>query len=389
MPAVAVFRREYAPPTETFVVSQVRALSRYAPLVLCRSELSGSRAASGPSVIDVRAFDEAGVESGVDRLAYRHLRRSGTGESRWYAKAIMDAGAGVVHAHFGTDGGYILPAARAADVPLVVSWYGYDVSQFPRAFGGLGRAWLRSVLREARFHLAMTPQMARDLLELGAPPSSVRVHHFGIDSAFWGAAAERDTASSPLTILQVGSFVEKKGQSDLIRAFAEVAVSDPECMLRLVGSGPLEATLRSLVRELGLESRVCFVGFVPHGDGLRAEYRAASIYAHPSRTAGDGDKEGLPTTILEAMASGLPVVSTFHAGIPDAVGPEAGRLVGERDVHGLARALVSLSGDLELRDRMGQAGRARVFADFDLHQQTRRLESLYDEARGATREGSL
>lgn len=381
-PPVVVFRREYAPPTETFVVAQVRALSRYAPVVLCRSELPGAASASGPSPVVVRAFCDTGSEGALDRLAYRYLKRSGPVEDRWYAAQIAGSGAGVVHAHFGTDGGYVLPATRAADVPLIVSWYGYDVSQFPGAYAGLGKLWLRPVLREARLHLAMTPSMAEDLRALGAPRERIRVHHFGIDTAYWGAVAPRDDSSSRKTVLMVASFVEKKGHSDLIRAFARVAASDPDWMLRLVGSGPLDADLRALVRELGIDSRVTFVGFLPYGDALRDEYRAASIYAHPSRTSHGGDREGVPTTVLEAMASGLPVVSTLHAGIPDAVGPDAGLLVAERDVPAIANALASLIGDPALRDRLGAAGRSRVQADFDLPTQTRRLESIYDEVRG-------
>jgi glycosyltransferase involved in cell wall biosynthesis len=328
-------------------------------------------------------FEEAQAESGIDRLAYRYLKRSSVVEDRWYASTIRDMGAGVVHAHFGTDGGYILPAARAANVPLVVSWYGYDISQFPRAYGGLGMAWLRPVLREARLHLAMTSQMATNLCELGVPQSRIRVHHFGIDCAYWGATATPVPApSSPKRILMVASFVEKKGHSDLIRAFAEVAESDSECTLRLVGSGPLEAGVRALVHDLKLEARVCFVGFLPYGDELLAEYRGASIYVHPSRIARNGDQEGLPTAILEAMAAGLPVVSTLHAGIPDAVRTDSGLLVDEGDVHSLAQALLSLLDDPGLRDRMGERGRSRVFADFNLSTQERRLESFYDEARG-------
>jgi colanic acid/amylovoran biosynthesis glycosyltransferase len=385
LPVVGVFRREYTPPTETFVVSQVRGLDRYAPLVLCRSRVPAAVAASGPSLLSVRSFEDSGVENGLNRLAYRYLRRPGRREERWYANALAEAGAGVVHAHFGTDGGYILPVARAAGLPLVVSWYGYDVSRFPRTFGGLGKTWLRPVLREARLQLALTPQMAATLRELGAPDSSVRVHHHGIDCEYWGGPTPPEVERPrEQRILLVASFVEKKGHLDLIRAFARVAAFEPECTLRLVGAGPLEGAARALVREFGLETRVDFRGFVPYGDELLAEYRGASIYAQASRTARDGDQEGLPSAILEAMASALPVVSTRHAGIPDAVTPESGLLVDEGDVDGLAQALVLLLGDPALRDRLGRGGRARVFADYNLPTQVRRLESFYDEARGVS-----
>jgi glycosyltransferase involved in cell wall biosynthesis len=183
----------------------------------------------------------------------------------------------------------------------------------------------------------------------------------------------------------VASFVEKKGHVDLIRAFAEVCKHDPECTLRLVGSGPLEGAVRALVQALGLDARVSFAGFVPHGAALLAEYREASVYVHPSRTAADGDQEGLPTTVLEAMAVGLPVVSTTHAGIPCAVSADSGLLVAEGDIDALGQALLHVLGDRCLRESMGAAGRSRILADFDLAVQTHRLECLYDEARGVSR----
>jgi colanic acid/amylovoran biosynthesis glycosyltransferase len=389
-PVVGVFRREYAWPTETFVVSQVRGLKRYAPVVICRRRLLDETLAAGSGPLGVHAFEDSGVERASERLAYRYLRRPSRRESRWYADVLAGSAAEVVHAHFGTDAGYVLPAVRVAGLPLVVSWYGYDVSQFPTALGGMGRVWLGPVLRNANLHLAMTRHMAAALITLGAPASSVRVHHFGIDCPFWGGVATHDARqpASP-ALLMVASFVEKKGHMDLIRAFAEVSKSVPECTLRLVGEGQLEGAARGLVRDLGLESRVSFLGFLPHGDELLAEYRRASIYVHPSRTARNGDQEGLPTAILEAMSAGLPVVATLHAGIPEAVRPDSGLLVEQGDVHGLARALTDLLRDPAAMERMGRAGRTRVFADYDLTTQMNRLESIYDEARYRAADGSI
>jgi colanic acid/amylovoran biosynthesis glycosyltransferase len=229
--------------------------------------------------------------------------------------------------------------------------------------------------------------MAEELRELGAPASTVRVHHFGVDYDYWSRiTANGSDRASAQRILMVASFVEKKGHLDLIRAFADVCGSEPGAMLRLVGSGPLESAARALVQELGLGSQVSFAGFIPHGDRLAAEYRDACVYVHPSRTASDGDQEGLPTTILEAMASGLPIVSTVHAGIPDAVDPQSGLLLGEGDISGLARALVLLLREPGRRESMGEAGRSRVHADFNLTTQSRRLEFLYDEASAGTPE---
>ena len=166
-----------------------------------------------------------------------------------------------------------------------------------------------------------------------------------------------------------------------MRAFARIAASHPDVDLHFVGSGPQGEFLQALVAELGLVGRVRFVGFLSHGDDLRREYTGALLFCHPSKTGPDGDKEGLPCTILEAMSCGLAVVSTRHAGIPTAVvDGQTGLLVEERDITSLAEALDAMLGDDALRTACGQAGRLLVTREFDVRVQGRRLETIYDEA---------
>ena len=383
LPIVAHFLREFARPTETFVVNQIDGLTRYQGFVMCRSRLAGAPAPFGGKPLEhVRAFADETQESRRANLSYRWLRLALRAERRWYREVVAGEGTVIVHAHFGTDAGYLWPAIRATGRPLVVSWYGYDVSSFPRSFGGAGTLWLRSVLQGARVHLAMTPNMADALAALGAPPESVRVHHPGIDlSALSSKAAVTGSRRGRCRLLMVATFVEKKGHDDLVRALALVAQTVPDVSLRLVGAGPLLDGTKRLAAELGVASRITFVGRVPYGDALLREYEEADVFVHPSRTGSDGDQEGLPTTILEAMACGLPVVSTRHAGIPFAVTKDVGALVAERDPAALAREIVGLLQNGDQARTMGSAGRARVAADFDLERQVPRLEDIYDDVR--------
>ena len=147
----------------------------------------------------------------------------------------------------------------------------------------------------------------------------------------------------------------------------------------LVGDGPLRQDLRRLVGRLALGARVDFPGFVPQGE-LRARFERAAVFCHPSVTPESGETEGLPFSILEAQAAGLPVVATRHAGLPEGVEDGAtGLLVGERDVGGLARALGTLLADRERRQAMSRAAVEHVKEKFDLRRQAARLEALYDE----------
>lgn len=386
LPTAVHFLRQFATPTETFVVNQIDALSRYRGLVICRSRVAGTPVPFGRGPLaNVRAFTEESHESRRADLAYRRLRLALGAERTWYRDAVAGEDAVVVHAHYGTDGGYLWPAIRATGRPLVVSWYGYDMSCFPRSLGRAGTLWLRSVLRGARLHLAMTPAMADSLVGLGAPRDRIRVHHHGIDLREWSSqAAASGSERGGRRLLMVASFDDEvKGHDEVIRALAVVAQTVPDVTLRLVGAGPLLDDAKRLAAETGVASRITFAGHVSHGGPLLREYEQADVFVHPSRIGSDGAVEGLPSTILEAMACGLPIVSTRHGGIPFAVTGDVGVLVAERDTVGLAREMAGLLQDDARARAMGSAGRARVAADFDLKRQVSRLEDIYDEIRRA------
>jgi glycosyltransferase involved in cell wall biosynthesis len=319
-------------------------------------------------------------ESQLSRLVYEHLRMALPSELGFYLSQIESTHALVIHCHFGTDARFFLGALRDLGASIFVSYYGYDVSSFVRSFLGLGRFYLAPLWGHSVTHLAMTPQMAVVLASLGAPPDRIRIHHHGIDTAFWEKGARSGDGNRPC-ILQVGSLHKKKGQDDLLKAFALVRRKQPQARLRLVGQGPQERYLRRLAVLLGIEDAVTFVGHLPHGTKLRQEYANATVFCHPSCTAPDGDKEGLPGTILEAMACGLAVVSTLHAGIPYAVRDgKTGWLVREGDIRSLAAALDDALSNGPRRVARGSAARSLVEREFDVRVQAQRLESLYDEA---------
>ncbi|MEV1145996.1 glycosyltransferase, partial [Micromonospora sp. NPDC049799] len=206
---------------------------------------------------------------------------------------------------------------------------------------------------------------------LGADPAKVRVHHIGVPVPAAPAAGPKRW-----DVAFVGRFVAKKGIDDLVEAVGLLAPERPRVVF--IGSGPLEKPLRARAAHLGLDAT--FLGAQPPAEVAR-HLAASKLLAAPSKTAPDGDTEGLPTTVLEAASLGLPVVSTYHSGIPEAVvHGETGLLGAEGDRHALAANIRRLLGDGTLRDRLGREGRRHVEDRFDLHAQTRRLERLYDDA---------
>lgn len=353
------------------------AQERYESRVFCRRRIHGDRFPFPASAIRDPSAERDGPRERGAEAVYALFRSSP------YLRRELEAfGPDLIHAHFGVDGVYALPFARRLGRPLVVSVYGYDVSRLPRLqllpvswfhywlhFGSLARATTR--------FLAYTRFLAGQLERRGVPADRITVHYPGIPTERY--AVDLPAADRPANVLFVGRFVEKKGLPDLVRAFARVAGPQPEARLVLVGDGPLRQDLRRLVGRLALGARVDFPGFVPQGE-LRARFERAAVFCHPSVTPESGETEGLPFSILEAQAAGLPVVATRHAGLPEGVEDGAtGLLVGERDVGGLARALGTLLADRERRQAMSRAAVEHVKEKFDLRRQAARLEALYDE----------
>ena len=202
---------------------------------------------------------------------------------------------------------------------------------------------LKLLFRDASLLLCCCDAFRQRFIALGCSPKKVAVQHYGVDLARFLHVKRAWPTGNGVTFLHASRFSEKKGIDYLILAFAKLLQRMPAARLRLVGTGDVEPKMRALVTAQHLDGRVVFVGKVPF-PAMRQEFAQGDIFVHPSITADSGDTEGMPTAIMEAMATGLPVIGTIHAGIPELLdGGRFGRLVPERDVDALADAMFALA----------------------------------------------
>ena len=190
-----------------------------------------------------------------------------------------------------------------------------------------------------------------------------------------------DFSSTPPLIVAVGRLIAKKGFADLIRACGLLAEGGKPLQCEIIGEGPLENELRAQIEQLDLQNRAALSGAKPQRE-VRQRFAAASVFVLPSVVDPEGGIDNLPTVIMEAMATGLPVISTNIGGIPEmVVENETGFLVQPGDAAALAGAIEKLINDRPLAQRLGQAGYSRAQRLFSIEKNVRELCALINTAR--------
>ena len=286
-----------------------------------------------------------------------------------YVSLFRKWGADTVLAEFGPTGVAVMEACRKLNLPLVVHFHGYDISM--RELLKLHGPAYSMMFKQAAAVIAVSRAMQKKLIEMGAPAERVHYNPCGVNCELFGGAVP---AEAPPLILAVGRFVEKKGPQITLAAFSDVLRQYPEARLLMIGDGPLLEECQKLSNSLAIDAAVTFMGSQPH-EIVAKEMRRARIFVQHSIEAASGDSEGTPVAILEAGASGLPVVSTYHGGIPDVViANETGLLVKERDVAEMARQMLRLLRDPALAGALGHAARRRVEMHFSA---TRSIDHLW------------
>lgn len=375
----------YLPLTETWIYAQIQALTGFRQAVLCVDRMDHGQFPFEPvvSMAEHPLVRPLGWASrALGRLRGKPLERHDRLLAAWYrygwptlaTSELQRWAPRVIHAHFGDHATRSLGLARATAAPLVTTFYGYDLA-LPRE-----PYWRRAydrLFREGSLFLVEGRAMARSLESIGCPPEKIRVQHLGVNVEaipFTPRQAGGDTCR----VLISASFREKKGIPYALQAYAQVLAKYPgKLSLTVIGDGPMRDAIHALARDLGLFEQVRWLGYQPHAVFLE-EARQAHVFLHPSVTAADGDTEGgAPVSILEAQATGLPVVATRHADIPEVTTPESAELVPERDLEALTRALEAVALHPERWGRMSLAGRRHVEAEYAATRQGLRLAAHY------------
>ena len=296
-------------------------------------------------------------------------------ELRALLRLLSRTDARLLHIYFGQIAVHLLPLIRTWKNPSIVSFHGADVTvdMNKPAY----RESTRQMLDAVKLVLVRSESLRRALIDLGCDPKKIEVQRTGIPLEEFAFHERSFPNAGEWRLVQAGRLIEKKGLPVTLRTFAVFLRKYQNATLTIAGEGPLLGELQKLARELNIERRVSFTGFISQ-EQLRDVYYRTHIFVHPSQTGGDGNVEGIPNSMLEAMASGLPVFATDHGGIPEAVeNGVSGVLVRERDHEALANALLNATQDSDSLARIARNGAEVVRKNFDLQAQAQRLEEIY------------
>ncbi len=280
----------------------------------------------------------------------------------------------VVLAEYGMMGVHVMNACDRARKPLVVHFHGYDAYSEDTILQKFRTAY-RRMFESTSGVIAVSRAMEQQLLTLGALPATLFYNPCGVEPSLFSCV---QPAANPPIFVSAGRFVNKKAPHLTLLAFHQVLRTCPEAKLIMIGDGSLWEASKDIVSALGLSESVEFSGALSHQEVAMVMQRARAVVQHSVRT-GSGDSEGTPVAILEAGMSGLPVVSTRHAGIKDVVvHGETGFLVEERDVEGMADFMIMLAEDADLAARMGKRARDHAVANFTMQQHIARLMNILE-----------
>ncbi len=378
-PRLLVACRALGVPSEVWLWRQVEGLVRFDRHVMCWED--GRSVGDGDGRVAVHVLGTAfeAPERGARRWVYRlRMLPSGnvmgaSGRERERIERLFDeVGPGLVLCHFGHTALRVLPVAKRRGVPVVVHFHGYDI--FPKLEDKYYRWSLRNSFGDFAAMVVVGSHQREVLIRMGADAGRIHLIPCGAPTGEFEPGPAGGVR--PCRFIGVSRMEAWKGVDYTLRAFRLALGRVPGIELHLVGGGEMEAELRRMAQDAGLGGAVHFHGVQPAAE-VRRLLRECDVFVQHSVAQGSGRVEGFGVSIAEASATGLPVVVTRTGGIADqVVDGETGWLVAERDVEGMAAAMVELARDPAARRRMGMAGRQRVVEHFDTSRQVAKLEAV-------------
>lgn len=371
----------WLPQTQTWMYNQVKQLQRLgvgAHVVCRRTENLDQFAVANIHSLETEPLYKQVWEKGLRKLRIRR-----------YPNNLVEVGksvdADIIHSHFGDVAWTNLGALRKLKVKHVVTFYGFDVNKLPVQQPVWRQRYLQ-LFSEADMFLCEGSHMARCLVELGCPEHKVKVQHLGVDVDAITFKPRQWHSNEPLRVLIAASFREKKGIPYAIRALQTVA-EKVSVLLTIIGDAgrDQESQLEKIkileaLEQSGLKENTRMLGYQTHQSMLQEAYDH-HLFLQPSVTTSHGDTEGgAPVSIIEMLATGMPVIATTHCDIPEVVGPAYSHLLAsERDAEHLAECIQTLLERPDNWPNLIQKGRQHVELEYHLPRQVDRLITRYDE----------
>ena len=377
-PIVASYCTTFLKPEMRHIYRQVTGLRRYSTFVMTRERL-GEKEFPFP---EIEVIPRA-RKNFVKRFWLKYVMRKPAvyyrGELQVLIKLLRRRPADLMHVYFGHTGVHLLPFIEEWERPTLVSFHGMDIQSRPQQEGYDDQ--MRALLRTVPLVLARSRSLFAALEAWGCPREKLRLNRTGIPLDQYPFIQRPLPADGSWRFVQACRLIEKKGLLTAMQAFARFRAQHPRARFIIAGDGPMKEKLLAHAAELGIAGAVELRGFLSQSQ-LAELYAQSHVFLHPSEMPPDQNQEGVPNSMLEAMATGLPVVATTHGGIPEAVTHErTGLLVPERDPEALARALEQITSDTDRLYILGQAAARAVRDEFEQTKAIEKLEGFYDEAR--------
>ncbi|WP_232696409.1 glycosyltransferase [Brevibacillus daliensis] len=348
---ILLYRRIYLPRSETFIYAQLIKHEQIKPFVLTRNK-----------------------PINTDLFPYEHLlvRKKWTNLPRIIQKRKMK----LLHARFGPAGLELLPIAKKTGLPLLTSFHGSDVSKRPKV-NHMYRKKLKKLFKEGTAFTVVSSHMRRKLMKLGCPRNKITIIRSGVDVTRFPFTSIPQVDEGKFRLLSVGRLVEKKGMQTIIKAFVRVVKQFPTATLTIIGEGEQLNKLEQLIARYHVAEHIRLVG-AKSQEEVAAELRASHIFVNASQTAKNGDQEGIPNVLMEALAIGRPVIATRHAGTPELIKHgQNGLLVPEKSVSELTKQIMRMLSEQDKWNTFALNGRKIVEARHNITIQRKRLELLY------------
>jgi len=291
------------------------------------------------------------------------------------SKLIRANNISLLHIYFGNNGVFWLPLFRKRTIPIIVSFHGADVAVGFNTPSGQRR--LKQVFEAADLLLARSHSIRKSIIAAGCSPDKIRIQRTGVPGSDFEYRPRNFPDDGRFQFLQACRLIEKKGVEVTLEAYARFLERWPNSRLVIAGDGPLRKRLEQFAQQLGIGGKVAFIGFLTKEQLLEVYYES-HVFIHPSETTSDGDNEGIPNSLLEAMATGLCSIATRHGGIPEAIEHlQNGVLVEERDFEGVYYWMHRLAEEWSLAAELGQHAAETIGREFNSKTQIEKLESVY------------